>query len=376
MAGKSIRMGGGSNDPIFVSLTASGADDRLNKKAENPYSMTLTKWTRSPYRIYYNGVLWSGPKYVLSGVNKLPDALSSNEELALLSKVTEKIRGHDFNLGIFVAEGKQSLETVGRSSLALARLFKNVCTLNVAGTARAIAALPGQIGKKNQLSSKARDALKRKDVSGAWLAIQYGWLPLITDIYEAMRAYENMTAGPREIIYRSSKRISEEWNDAASPGYLPIMARGIRTVKYKIIFREQLSANRSLGLLNPLSVVWEKVPWSFVVDWFIPVGNYLDVVSFLPSLKLTYVRSEFAKAKTDSLQTLPSDYTINWIVVGSAWRSESVKFTRTVGTSLNIPKPSLKSMEKAFSTPHLRNTAALVHQVTENLLTSSRRARR
>ena len=36
-----------------------------------------------------------------------------------------------------------------------------------------------------------------------------------------------------------------------------------------------LLANR-LGLVNPLSVAWELVPFSFVVDWFSGVGNVLD----------------------------------------------------------------------------------------------------
>jgi hypothetical protein len=31
-----------------------------------------------------------------------------------------------------------------------------------------------------------------------------------------------------------------------------------------------------LGLINPAVVAWELVPFSFLVDWFIPVGKFLD----------------------------------------------------------------------------------------------------
>jgi hypothetical protein len=31
-----------------------------------------------------------------------------------------------------------------------------------------------------------------------------------------------------------------------------------------------------LGLTNPLNVAWELVPFSFVVDWFIPIGSFFD----------------------------------------------------------------------------------------------------
>jgi hypothetical protein len=32
----------------------------------------------------------------------------------------------------------------------------------------------------------------------------------------------------------------------------------------------------SFGLLNPAAVAWELLPFSFVVDWFLPVGRYLE----------------------------------------------------------------------------------------------------
>jgi len=34
-----------------------------------------------------------------------------------------------------------------------------------------------------------------------------------------------------------------------------------------------------MGLINPAEVAWELTPWSFVVDWFIPVGNFLEALT-------------------------------------------------------------------------------------------------
>jgi hypothetical protein len=34
-----------------------------------------------------------------------------------------------------------------------------------------------------------------------------------------------------------------------------------------------------MGLENPLAVAWEVVPFSFVLDWWIPVGNILQAYS-------------------------------------------------------------------------------------------------
>lgn len=35
------------------------------------------------------------------------------------------------------------------------------------------------------------------------------------------------------------------------------------------------SLMQSLGLVNPLSVAWDLVPWSFVIDWFTGIGTFL-----------------------------------------------------------------------------------------------------
>lgn len=34
-----------------------------------------------------------------------------------------------------------------------------------------------------------------------------------------------------------------------------------------------------LGLVNPAYVLWDAVPFSFVADWFLPVGRYLQSYS-------------------------------------------------------------------------------------------------
>lgn len=38
-------------------------------------------------------------------------------------------------------------------------------------------------------------------------------------------------------------------------------------------------ALNQLGLLNPASLAWELVPWSFVVDWVLPIGSVLQALT-------------------------------------------------------------------------------------------------
>lgn len=43
---------------------------------------------------------------------------------------------------------------------------------------------------------------------------------------------------------------------------------------------------RALGFDNPLGVVWEAIPYSFVIDWFLKVGDFLD--NFVKKITLPY----------------------------------------------------------------------------------------
>ena len=46
-----------------------------------------------------------------------------------------------------------------------------------------------------------------------------------------------------------------------------------------------LLANR-LGIINPQTWLWDNVPWSFVVDWWLPVGSFLSNLTALVGLTL------------------------------------------------------------------------------------------
>jgi hypothetical protein len=48
---------------------------------------------------------------------------------------------------------------------------------------------------------------------------------------------------------------------------------------------DALLANQ-MGFVNPLSVAWEVVPWSFLVDWVVNVGDVINSLTDLVGLEL------------------------------------------------------------------------------------------
>jgi len=118
-----------------------------------------------------------------------------------------------------------------------------------------------------------------------WLAMRYGWTPLIKDIYGAAEvlADYNVPVMRNRIEASHSMTLSAEtlpvnlfngWPDWKSSS--KIIAK--HTTKMVCVMVPNTSAPTavSLGITNPVALAWELIPFSFVVDWFYPIGQALN----------------------------------------------------------------------------------------------------
>jgi hypothetical protein len=334
----------------------SGADGKVTtfagtqREKWNNYTCTYESWDRSFLGVKYRrwnekyqpstGEITVGSTTVNPGFGfGAPLLWGANDQLKLLSRLLAIVKSHDFDLGVNLATAHQTVDLVvgnlqklGRAALALKR---------------------GQFATAaRQLGVHPRGTrLKSTDVSGRWLELQYGWLPLIGDSYEAAKAYHAITANPRSQIYRSSNSIKGLKDGSQSPTVLslPYTEKVTRYIQYECV--EQLSVARQLGLLDPLSVAWEILPWSFVIDWFIPIGNYLDLLGQIPQLQGRFLTTEVRKREfSQEGAGLTGHY---WDLVGAGYfgyhliailqtptfRHKLVEMSRTYSTSLSVPLP-------------------------------------
>jgi len=118
--------------------------------------------------------------------------------------------------------------------------------------------------------------------SKRWLEYQYGWKPLVNSVYGSFDAlmhrrlysYMHVTGKARRFVW-SENKFSDTWG----PGSRESVFTAGR-YRYKIVanyelkntVKQQLSGYTSL---NPVSIAWELMPYSFVVDWFYDIGGYL-----------------------------------------------------------------------------------------------------
>jgi len=346
--------------------TWTGAD---GKTVENPYSVDMRNIQKTKCK--YWSVLWYAGKELSR--TRLPSAdycyfdstlpvlaPTANLDLEALNKIATAIRGHDFNMAVFGAELGQTLELLRNTSSAVLNMIRHVRNGDWKRALESVRFVPG-----SQAAKKFRKKVESQDFSGALLAIRYGWQPLLQDLYEAMKAFEGRTKD-RGLVFYSTKSFTQLAEVGLNPASYPMPGQQTVSIKYKVILSEKTSTARNLGLLDPSSVLWEKLPWSFVVDWFIPIGNYLSSLSFLGSLDAKSVKTVFQETTVAIMNA--SMWKGNLPPVGNDWL-ESMGFVgrrvvmvRTVGPIV-VPKPSFKPLSKAFSLTHLENAAALLHQL-------------
>ena len=130
-----------------------------------------------------------------------------------------------------------------------------------------------------------------RELASRILEFQYGVRPLVADIYGAMEALANARYGPgrcgkpfkvQGVIRGGSMESGKAWT-MNTPGYLPVagLTREYWEVKTILWFTPKnglLKTASEVGMLNPLAVAWELLPFSCVVDWAWPAASWLNTL--------------------------------------------------------------------------------------------------
>lgn len=162
----------------------------------------------------------------------------------------------------FLAEAKESYEMVGGAIRKLYDRFVIPSALRAAKEAR-------------------RGILRR--FSEIWLSYRYGWMPLVYDVQDAAEA---IASRKRKFDLKKGRgHNSTTWNDSTTwsvntgteTWYYAETLSVSSTYRGKAYARIVDPTKNTWGF-DPISTAWEVVPYSFVVDWFIGVGNWLKSI--------------------------------------------------------------------------------------------------
>jgi len=259
------------------------------------------------------------------------------DQMVLLSRLSGAIKQHDWNIGVFVGELGETVDLVMDTFRTVVNAGRLVKRGNLRGAARVLGVDPPRERKSDSFRDK-------------WLALRYGWRPMMRDIWELSKAIEKIDK-PRVVPISASfwKGIDcapALTSDDGTRVLFPVSGKGKhqkRIIAY--IHEEPFSLDAYLGLADPLSIAWELFPLSFVVDWFLPIGQYIDVRSVLARTQAVYCTTEFHWWNYRVYPGTATDrkaggYFDVWDMTLGGTSFYSVG--RVISTVLDVPSPSMK----------------------------------
>jgi len=290
------------------------------------------------------------------------ELLSSNDKLKVLAGLREKIYGSDFNMSVFLGESHQTLGLIADSATRIARSLKQLKHGDIVGAAKSLVEGTGRKLRTHNHRRATSDTM-----SNNWLELQYGWLPLIGDTHDAAQSLAHAMYAPFQTTFRvgrtrERKEITTAENQPGLCMSSSIFTYGFRTTQrygLTLIIKERPSSFYALGLMNPEIVAWELMPWSFVIDWFLPIGQYLDARAAASCIAGTYITSNRINGDFMGCQG-------NLRQLGAYWHRGS--FVRTVSTTPPpVPLPRFVGLDKALSWKHCVNALALLQGLTSKV---------
>lgn len=337
---------------------ANGKYDALGRPKWNSYTMT-------GYRRQYHDTTLA--PYTVDPTVGVLTLLDTNAQLNLLNGISEAIRGHGFNAGVFLATGNQTLDL---ASATLGRTYRSMRALKRGRIGEALR----ELGKSGKAAPRTRGGeLSLKDFSSAWLELQYGWLPLLSDVHEAGLAWNqanaDLTSNWESSTQTSrSKETVDAVHNSLSGSSTKSEFRHLKVLRAR--YSSTSHSALTLGLTDPASVIWELTPWSFVADWFIPIGSYLEALNNAPlwdsaSFLTTDVRKATRSRASYQIHVLEWSGGVPKRTVRSqaTAQEQRISMTRSTAAPGPVPTPSFKGFEKAMSWTHCENAMALIHQL-------------
>lgn len=183
--------------------------------------------------------------------------------------------GDSSGWGENLAEAHQAINMIAGRGLQLAQAASALRRGNL-GSALDILQHPDASLLKRRLR-------KTKSFANQWLELHFGWVPAITDISNSLNTLSKTDFGLRQI-----KGSAQDWTehrlreDDGDQGFhtqvLNVRVRARTTAWVRVTNPNAYLANQ-FGVANPLSVAWNLVPYSFVVDWFSNVNQCLNAMT-------------------------------------------------------------------------------------------------
>lgn len=229
--------------------------------------------------------------------------LSTNAKALLQSRAyanfVEALKGDTASVGNALGEWRSSYEMIARRAIQLRSALRAFRRGQVVQAARILSVPEDSVRKARVLTRAKRGRWRNADggvsarhwASSLWLETYFGWLPMINDVHDALTILSDPIRNLVDVKGKSTSQAQEFFQDyRASDGRGELYRGNTRSranyyAKVEVTNPNLFLANR-MGLVNPASIAWELVPFSFVVDWFTNVGQIIESMTDFAGLAI------------------------------------------------------------------------------------------
>lgn len=282
--------------------------------------------------------------YVLPGLSDQAWSKATTDAL-------NSLNGVDVQWGNDLGEMKESVESLARDAMRGASFIKHMRHGRWTQAANALGITPGRF-----------KADRGRALADHWLNYSYGWRPLARNIYDTAHTFYEMAHNAAKLIEGNGNcRVSgsPSYTSPYSLAYQIQWLQNVHCVLRAVVENPNLHRLNQLGLTNPVSIAWELVPFSFVIDWFIPVSNVLSAMSAGFGLSWRGGQINVNTYEQINIHREPG-YITPWTdCVGSGSYTEKTKTMQRVALT-GFPYPRFYADLTPYSTTRALNAAALV----------------
>lgn len=254
-----------------------GVSPRINGKLSlrsNSCSMNscvVTSWAQRP-GLNNSWVQTDGATF---GPLNGPQGFTPSDNQAY-SRFWGKVRKGSASMGVTLASWRQSRSMITTRSRKLATDLED-----------AFSRLKGDKARLTKLRRRSED---KEILADDVLEFEFGWKPLFEDLHSALFTVCKDGIPPNWVTGRgvSTQVLTQDWSTSLQADITKVNARLTTTYGAKVsITNPNLWLLNRMGLINPATVIWDLIPWSFVVNMFLNVNTMINSVTNEVGLDVT-----------------------------------------------------------------------------------------
>lgn len=259
-------------------------DSQTHTVQKAPFNLIL------PYERKVGTSVWSPNSGLYIGTPTAADQIvtllyDQNRMNRVANKCYEKLKDKVYKqaaLGLNLVESRQAFGMVESRAKQLSKFTLQLVRRQFSQAAATLG-----------LAAVPRGVSVKKSFAANFLEFHFGWEPLFQDIYDFLEVWNKPVRVFDVERASAGERTTENYDrdfgqNTLRKGSVVVSYTSGQGFRVKAITDANLHSLDEWGVLNPLTLVWEVIPFSFVIDWFVNVGQVLASFSDYAGMTVEY----------------------------------------------------------------------------------------